>query len=516
MTIRRRAISRRVLPALALGGLAGALLLAGPACTGTKTVPRRGGPAPVTASELSPGEVAVEFRALPSHGKVYSGALVARDGRVFLGVTRMGKPARLLAFDPKAETFATLATFTSNARHGGEDGKPLPEGLRPVLDDGPGGWVHAQDKIHARLLQAPDGRIYGATDSAVEKEHPDSTRAYAGGHFFACDPATGAVTDLGWPRRHEGIIALAMDPGRMRLYGLTWPCGLLVCCRVRWDKDGRPVTEGSMSVPGLTSSGLEGVPRYFDVLGDGRVAVCDGNNGDILVWLPEDFSGPIRPAGVAAPGKLARPAALVTPFDADPSPPENLRGSTRFRNWWRTGALSPEGLRIFTSGQRGGQLAEVDFTQSTLGRVVDHANAKPWQSRTSEGWSRDVLTIQGFAPDGRLFYTADRRLLSFLPERGEVRDHGTLAVAGSPEVRLTVEPGPAGFDGKGRMYFGALAHEPAGRGHSDEEEGEAEGEEEDAAPSGPEAGPHRRRGAGLAWVDLTTLGEGRLLYAEPR
>ena len=522
------------------------------------------GPAPVSAGALNPAPVPVEFRPLPGRaGAMYSGALLARDGRVYTAACRGKRPGRLYVYDPKADEIKICATFTSGAQRGGEDGEPLPPDVAPTLDDGPGAWLHGHDKIHARLYEGPEGRIYGATDSAVANERPNNTRVYAGGHFFAYDPKTGKIIDLGWARRHEGIIAMCMDRERMILYGITWPSGLLVRRRIKWEEDGQLFKKLGPRVLGLATSGLQGVPRYFDALADGRVFTCDGHTGDILVYVPWDYKGTLDPPDAVKKGRLMRPTGLVTPFRPDPSPPPAvLRYSNRYRNWWRTGARSPDGTRIWTSGQRGGQLVEIDGTAGTLGRVRFHPHAKPWAGEEKDGWGGETVSLLGFGPKGRLFYRAEGHLLSYEPAKGEVRDWGVFTLAGESDMKVGLGIGPAAFDGSGRMYFGASRRDPEVPEEEEEEEapaGDAEAKPEEKpevkpevkpeaeppaaeakTPEAPEktseekpapkadAKPETRTGAtspagkkrprwqsGLGWIDLSKLKEGKLLYTEP-
>jgi hypothetical protein len=115
----------------------------------------------------------------------------------------------------------------------------------------------------------------------------------------------------------------------------------------------------------------------------------------------------------------------------------------------------------------------------------------------------------GFAPDGRLFYYADGRLLSYEPDTGAVRDWGVFTLAGENEP-LDPCMGPAAFDDNGRMYFNATisAHEEPVLQDGDEEPIEGEGAN-DGEPKKP------KRIHGLAWINLTGLGQGRLLDVEP-
>ncbi len=83
-------------------------------------------------------------------------------------------------------------------------------------------------KIHTRLLQADNGRIYFATMQGgighVSKLphylHPDQ---YPGGHLFEYNPSDDTCRDLGILVRGEGLQSAALDRDRKILYMVTWP-----------------------------------------------------------------------------------------------------------------------------------------------------------------------------------------------------------------------------------------------------------------------------------------------------
>ena len=54
---------------------------------------------------------------------------------------------------------------------------------------------------------------------------PPGYKPYPGGHFLCYEIATGKFQDLAKDPKGEGILAMAMDTSRGRLYGLTWPTG---------------------------------------------------------------------------------------------------------------------------------------------------------------------------------------------------------------------------------------------------------------------------------------------------
>jgi hypothetical protein len=228
-----------------------------------------------------------------------------------------------------------------------------------------------------------------------------------------------------------------MDTQRQVIYGLTWPSGQMHACQVKPPKNGPRIT-----LVGLTSSVLQGVPRFFDVLRDGRVFMCDGATGDILVYVPGDYEGEFKApehakVGLTSPGRLNRPIGLVTPTRPERlKNPSQLRRTQRYNNWWFWGARSPDGMRIYATAGRRGQIFEVDGTAGLFGRVIDHPHAKPW-SGFGTGWSGAMVEIMTFGKNGLLYYTGDEHLLSYDPERGEIRDWGFMVIKGEPETRVS-------------------------------------------------------------------------------
>jgi hypothetical protein len=455
---------------------------------------------PVSRASLNRRRVPIGFSPAPYNPVIYSGALLARDGRVYVGASRGKKPAKLLVYDPAENEWDVIATMTSGALRGGPDGNKLDPGMKPILlneeSEGlfPGNtWKHVQNKIHSRLYEGPDGRIYGATHTSVGNERPNNTRTYGGGHFFVYDPETEDVRDLGWARRHEGIMSICMDVERMIMYGVTWPCGLLVKCHADWEENyvkGRGVRT---RILGLTTADLESVPRYMEVLRDGRVFVADGATGDVLVWVPRNYRGKIRPAGSARRGRINRPDGMVTPYHTDTFAPGRMRDSNSYRNWWQTGALSPDGMRFYVATQRRGQLFEIDGSKSTCGRIIDHPWAKPWARHTG-GWGSGRVFVIAFGRDGRLYYLADSHLLSYDPATREISDWGILVRRDRPDIEISHSRGPGSVAEDGTIYFGATFKETGKPGKDGKKK------------------PAFR--AGLAWFNPSRMEGPKLLYRE--
>ena len=92
-----------------------------------------------------------------------------------------------------------------------------------VVDDAHGSMGHG--KIHVDLEEI-DGALYASSSQSLKP----GVRPYGGGRFLRLDMKDGVLSVVGKAPREQSIISMAADPARDRLYGLTYPNGLLICC----------------------------------------------------------------------------------------------------------------------------------------------------------------------------------------------------------------------------------------------------------------------------------------------
>jgi DNA-binding beta-propeller fold protein YncE len=149
----------------------------------------------------------------------YNAVTAASDGKIYYVLCSKGIDvgAQMFSFDPASGTIKHLGDLTEAA---GEKGrKSVPQG-----------------KSHVSFFEHK-GKLYFATHigyyrheggKEIVGDPPPGYQPYPGGHFLSYDMATGKFEDLALAPEGEGIITMAMDTRRGKLYGLTWPSGLFL------------------------------------------------------------------------------------------------------------------------------------------------------------------------------------------------------------------------------------------------------------------------------------------------
>lgn len=199
-------------------------------------------PGPVTGRMIDAGFLYGETN--------YHAVQLASDGKVYyaIGSHAHGQSASLFRYDPRTGTVKLLGSMN---RVTGEDGTK----------------VFNQDKIHCDLYEM-NGKLWFSTQGG--SYGGGNYGPYPGGHFFSYDLATGTISDLGIGAPGEGVVAMAMDTRRGRMYGITWPRMLLVACdtstgeiRNYGKQVATPGIDDLTSVPGNRSLGID--PRSGNV-----------------------------------------------------------------------------------------------------------------------------------------------------------------------------------------------------------------------------------------------------------
>ena len=153
----------------------------------------------------------------PSHD-TYNGMGTGSDGKIYyvLCSELPDVGARMYVFDPATGKVELLGDLTEAS---GE------KGMNAI----------SQGKSHVRFVEAA-GKLWFATHIGfysiiddMEKPGipPAGMKPYRGGHILTWDMASRKFEDHGLAPAGEGIITMNMDPRRMRVYGITWPTGIV-------------------------------------------------------------------------------------------------------------------------------------------------------------------------------------------------------------------------------------------------------------------------------------------------
>ncbi len=132
---------------------------------------------------------------------MWSGMYTAKSGKIYIGLCTHADAANFYEFDPTTENMDHITDLTIFK---GERG----EGIR------------TSGKIHVVFVEDKEGNIYFGDfceDNGPECIDPSS---YRGAHWFKYVPATKALTNIGMISQNSGLLGMAIDQERKRLYGL--------------------------------------------------------------------------------------------------------------------------------------------------------------------------------------------------------------------------------------------------------------------------------------------------------
>lgn len=160
-----------------------------------------------------------------SHGRqTFNGVSCASDGNIYyvIASAKLHVGGQVYRYSPATDEVRHLADLTAVC--GEKDLRAIPQG-----------------KSHVNFVEA-NGKLYFSTHVAyydiegakeIKADPPPGYRPYPGGHFMAYDLKSGSFDVLGTAPFGEGIITMAMDTRRERLYGLSWPTGYFVALNLK-------------------------------------------------------------------------------------------------------------------------------------------------------------------------------------------------------------------------------------------------------------------------------------------
>jgi len=210
--------------------------------------------------------VRMDYRLFPGLANMdgnWSALLASSDGKVYAGLAYHGGDGHLVYYDPSVDLVHDVGALTFLC---GEQG----------LGRGP------QSKIHTKLGEGKDGRIYFATQYGLDFNFAryDTPEGYPGGHLMAYDPNSGRTIDFGVGIPHEGWVTGRYDPLYNRIYGITDPRGHFVYYDVATlsvsDK-GRINNWESL----CRSLGIDDHGNVYGSFGQGRVFKYDAKTDEI-------------------------------------------------------------------------------------------------------------------------------------------------------------------------------------------------------------------------------------------
>ena len=219
----------------------------------------------------------------------YNGLSTASDGKIYyvLSSESYETGAQMYVFDPATAAIRHLGDITEACHE---------KGRNSIV----------QGKSHVNFVEA-NGKLYFATHigyysliDGMEKMGipPSGWTPYPGGHLLSYEMTTGKFEDLAIAPNKEGILTMNMDPGRGRIFGLTWPSGIFF----RFELAGRNMKVfGKVSADGENGKGAayrtlcrsiavnpDDGSAYFTT-GDGAFMRCRSGQDELEAVAGEDM-----------------------------------------------------------------------------------------------------------------------------------------------------------------------------------------------------------------------------------
>ena len=341
----------------------------------------------------------------------YNGVTAASDGKIYYVICahKIDVGAQMFSYDPATDKVTHLADLTEAS---GEKGlKSVPQGKSHVNFYEHNGKLYFA--THMGYYQVVDGKELVGVPPAGYKPYP-------GGHFLGYDMATGKIEKLASAPVGEGIITMAMDKRRERLFGLTWPSAHFLV----YD-----LMKKEMKDYGLTAGlGEKGVGDTFRV-------VCRSIAVDPVLGTAffSDSTGQIWRYGWARQEKELQTipgCSMKRPIFGKWDP--NIPGHMGY-NWRQTVWYEPEKVFYGTHGMSG-YLFRFDPRGGFL-EVVDRiASQKSKASGLYDEFPYGYLGLT-LGPDGHTLYFLtgtpkgeEIRFVTYDIPTGKYTDHGALAL----------------------------------------------------------------------------------------
>lgn len=144
---------------------------------------------------------AKEYPGSKKDNSMWSGIYTAKSGKIYVGLCTHADAANFYEYDPGTGRFDHIADLT-------------------IFKGERGQGIRTSGKIHVTFVEDREGNIYFGDfceDNGPEAIDPSS---YRGAHWFKYDPRKKELKNIGLISRHSGLLGMAIDAGRSRLYGL--------------------------------------------------------------------------------------------------------------------------------------------------------------------------------------------------------------------------------------------------------------------------------------------------------
>lgn len=322
-------------------------------------------------------------RALNSHSPhgstSFNGISAASDGKIYyvLSSHEIEAAAQMYSYDPQTDQIRHLGDLSEAV--GEKDLHAIPQGKSHVS------FWEFRGKLyfatHLGYYEIKDGR------EMAPETPPPGYKAYAGGHFLSYDMASGKFEEIAKAPGGEGIIAMALDGPRGRLYGLTWPRGNFI----RYDMASHSMKNlGAVSLDGEAGTGAtyRAICRALVVNpDDGSVYLTTGDGAILRYRLAADAMEPVA-------GENLKKDYFGT---YDPSSTGHMAYN------WRQAVWNPREKAIYAVHGNSGYLFRFD-PQIPQVDVLERITSEP--SRHSGMFDKFYYGYLGFTlgPDGHTLY----------------------------------------------------------------------------------------------------------------
>lgn len=176
-----------------------------------------------------------------------------------------------------------------------------------------------QGKIHTPIVTAESGQIFFGTHFAYPYGDPQNLVEYEGGHVVAYNPKNRTIIDFGVICKGEGILTIALDKQRHRIYALTVPSGhlfMLDILRKSYKKIGTIPSQGSI----CRTITIDKRGRTFGSFENNGLFIYDPFSEDLILkhnFFPDEKTKEWSAASRGGVNKVGRKLWRCASYDQD-------------------------------------------------------------------------------------------------------------------------------------------------------------------------------------------------------